>query len=482
MLDASAIPQVTTESLFPDPAVRADRILRAKLRVLYRGLFAVPTNLFVATVVVILLRNSFPLPLLAAWYCGTAVVAGARLVLHKRFRKAMENGQSCQQWPPYFCVGALGSGMLWGALCLGLPFYGTLHDYVLLTLVAAGMSAGALTTLASYLPAYLCYACAYALPIAGVSLINPSPEISTNGWLILFYTAMVCAAGLKLNRDVTHTIELQVDNEALNASLSRTRVERDIARTEKWSMMSHLSHELRTPLNAILGFSETMLTQVFGPLGHPRYEEYVAHVHRSGKHLFRLIGELLQLSQSETRSLALAEMDLDIAATIASCLDDLAPCAKNAGIDLTTSVPSDLPRLRADSAKLRQILFHLTDNAIKFTGAEGRVTIDIGVNQKGGIDLVVRDSGIGMSPQELAVALEPFGRVASPLRHETSGMGLGLPICRRLVELHGGKLRIESATGEGTVCTVSFPPSRTVTVTDSDAPSGGKPDQIGDAA
>ncbi len=462
MRDAASFPQSPAEPLFASAAERADRILYAKLRILYQGVFAVPTNLVVATAAVILLRHSYPLMLLGVWYGATAAVAGLRLALHQRFRKAIEGGERGKRWSVYFCGGALASGLLWGLLCLGLPIYGTPGDYVLLTLIAAGMTAGALTTLAPYLPAYLCYACAFALPMAGASILYPDPQIATNGWLALVYTVMICAAAAKLNGDVSRTIELQVDNAALNLSLNRARIERDIARTDKWSMISQLSHEMRTPLNAILGFSETMMAQLFGPLGHGQYVEYAGHVHSSGKHLLNLITELLRLSQGETRTLTLTESEFDVAGAVSACLKDLMSAANRAGVTLTKSVSPDLPLLRADAAKFRQILLNLARNAIKFTPAAGRVDVDVWPNDEGGIDLVVRDNGIGMSSQEIALAVEPFGRIASPLHHKTDGMGLGLPICKRLAELHAAVLRIESEPGKGTACTVSFPPSRAI--------------------
>jgi signal transduction histidine kinase len=179
-------------------------------------------------------------------------------------------------------------------------------------------------------------------------------------------------------------------------------------------------------LNAILGFSEAMREQFFGPLGNDRYREYAAHVHSSGQHLLTLTVQILELSQGEAGKLELNETAVDLAAVVRNCLDVMTPAAQKAELTLKDLVPTGLPLIRADETKIRQMLFYLVDNAIKFT-PHGRVSIEASAAADGGIDLVVRDTGIGMKAEDIPLALQPFGRIASPLKHKNEGMGLGLP-------------------------------------------------------
>jgi two-component system cell cycle sensor histidine kinase PleC len=446
----------------PSAEQRSDRILAEKLRLLYRGNFAVPVNLAVACAVAFLLRDSFPQTLLIAWLAATALVAGLRILHHRRFLRAAARSLNNARWAVKFCTGAFASGLVWGALALGLPIWGDANEYVLLTLMGAGMTAGALTTIVAYLPAYLAYAGSFIFPLAVALLMHPDHNIAATGWLMLLYLLVIGFAARNLSQAVSRTIEIRVDNEVLRDSLKQAQIERDEARTEKWSTLAQLSHELRTPLNAILGFSEAMREQIFGPLGNDRYREYAAHVHSSGQHLLTLTVEILQLSQGEAGKLTLNESAVDLEAVVGNCLDDMTPAAQKDELTLKGMVSPRLPLIRADAAKVRQMLLYLVDNAIKFTPSHGAVSIEASPAADGGVDLVVRDTGIGMKAEDIPLALQPFGRIATPLKHATEGIGLGLPICKRLAELHGAQLVISSEPGKGTACKISFPASRCI--------------------
>jgi signal transduction histidine kinase len=446
----------------PGADERSDRILAEKLRLLYRANFAIAANFLVGAVVAFCLRDAYPAPVIAAWLVATALVTVLRLALHSRHARAAKSGRCTLCWAKAFTAGTFASGLLWGALCAGLPFWGDTYDYVLLTMVAAGMTAGALTTIMAYLPAYLAYAVPFCLPLAMASLMHKDADITADGVLILLYLVVIAFAARNLARSVNRTIELQVDNETLQDSLKQTQIERDAARTDKWSTLAQLSHELRTPLNAIMGFSEAMREEFFGPLGNARYKDYAGHVHASGKHLLTLTDEILELSQGESGKLELNESDVDLAAVARNCLGVMAPAAEKAELTLKDLVPAGLALLRADEAKIRQMLFQLVDNAIKFTPPQGEVLLKASPAPGGGIDLVVQDTGIGIKAEDIPLAMQPFGRIASPLKHEKEGTGLGLPICKRLAELHGAQLTIDSQPGKGTACRISFPASRSV--------------------
>jgi signal transduction histidine kinase len=444
-----------------DGMTRSDRILTEKLELLYRNKIAILTNLVIAGVVASLLSDAYPHPVLAAWLGAVALVCVARLWLERSFvRTPIEQRCTrCAAWR--FAVGALAAGSLWGILCLGLPVWGDESNFAVLAVTAAGMTAGAVSTIAVYYPAYLGFSFGFAVPLTGVTIIHPNLNIAGVGAMMVVYYLAVSITAWRTNRFITSTVELRVDNQMLTTSRDLARHERDAARVDKWSTLGQLSHELRTPLNAILGFSEAMHGEIFGSLGHSRYKEYAEHVLSSGRDLLTLAEELLLISQGEAGTLNLKECDLDVGATLRDLVDQKAATAGKGGLELQAYIALDLPRLKADPAKFRLMLLNLIDNAIKFTRPGGDVSVNAAVTG-GSIVLKVSDTGIGMSAEQIPRALEPFGRGGDTLNNNISGAGLGLPICKRLAELHGASLAITSELDRGTTCTLIFPPARTV--------------------
>ena len=241
------------------------------------------------------------------------------------------------------------------------------------------------------------------------------------------------------------------------------RAERAEAQSEaKSAFLATISHELRTPLNAIIGFAGLMEDQRFGPLGAPRYREYVTDIKNSGEHLLGLINNILDLSRAEAGKLHLQEDVVDVAEVAEVCVRQMQLRAAESGLRLELALPASPLMLRGDASKLRQILFNLLSNALKFTPVEGHVLLKIEYAADGGINLVVKDSGVGMSPADIPLAMQPFTQLDNRLARRYEGTGLGLPLTRSLVELHGGSLRLESALSEGTTVTVAFPASRTI--------------------
>lgn len=441
---------------------RRERVLAGKLDLLFRGHVAIPGNMAVALVVAFLLRQSHPIWFLAIWYVATIAVGLARLYLHRAFLKADRIGRCNSCWATRFTIGTFGSGLVWGTLCASLILWHTTSSYVLLTFVAAGMTAGALATFAPYMPAYLAYAMPFTFPLAVASLLSKDDIIAGNGILILLYFVVITLTCHYSSRFVNRTVELQVDNEILREHLRHTRHERDHARKEKWSTLAQLSHELRTPLNAIMGFSEAMRDEVLGLLGNSRYKEYASHIHESGRKLLNLANELLLLSQGESGILSLKEESVDVGEIIAVLTRHESEAAAKAGLRLVTCLEDGLPHLKADHDKLRRMLRNLLDNAIKFSPAGGAITIAASTNLDGAVVLRVEDTGIGIEAEDVPRAMRPFGRVATALTNVGPGAGLGLPICQRIAERHGATLVITSTPGAGTAVTITFPPERSL--------------------
>jgi len=239
------------------------------------------------------------------------------------------------------------------------------------------------------------------------------------------------------------------------------RAEKAEAESEaKSAFLAVVSHELRTPLNAIIGFSGLMEGERFGPLGSPRYREYVADIKQSGEHLLEVINNILNMTRAEAGKLDLHEDDLDIVDLAQTCVRHMQPRMTQARLQLELSLPTSPLMLRADAAKLRQILFNLLSNAMKFTPEGGQVQLRLERRGDGGLDIAIIDTGVGMAPQDIPLALQPFTQLDNSLARRYEGTGLGLPLTRSLVELHGGRLHLESSLGQGTTATVTFPARR----------------------
>jgi signal transduction histidine kinase len=249
--------------------------------------------------------------------------------------------------------------------------------------------------------------------------------------------------------------------ETANGDLVRAHAETEAASRAKSEFLANMSHELRTPLNAIIGFAEVIERETFGPTG-ARYREYASDIHGSGRHLLQVINDILDLAKVEAGQMLLHEARLDPALVMQGCVRLIKPRAAKTNVRIYTAFDPNLPVLLADEARLRQIALNLLSNAVKFTKPGGRVSISTGLDQEGGITIAVTDTGIGMTADEIRIALEPFRQVMSSLSRSNEGTGLGLPLTKTLVELHGGRLDIASAPGRGTTVTVAFPPSRSL--------------------
>ncbi len=253
---------------------------------------------------------------------------------------------------------------------------------------------------------------------------------------------------------VFHDISAQI---AAQRGLRRAAEEAEAASRSKSNFLAHMSHELRTPLNAIIGFSEVMSAETLGPLNHPHYREYAQHILTSGHHLLSLINDLLDLSKIEAGKLELWEETVELVPLIERCRVFVAETAENKGVALALRPAADLPDLHCDARKLKQVLVNLLSNAVKFTPAGGRIELEVKPDDAGGIVFRVTDTGIGIAADDLEKVMSPFGQVHEALNRDTEGTGLGLPLSKALVDLHGGRLSLESEPGKGTTVTVELP-------------------------
>lgn len=230
-----------------------------------------------------------------------------------------------------------------------------------------------------------------------------------------------------------------------------------LASQAKSEFLANMSHELRTPLNAIIGFSEMLNAGYFGQLNDKQMER-IQDINLCGTHLLQLISDILEFSKGEAGKLELNDDEVDMTRSIEECARIVAEKAKSKHITIHKEIAHELPNLRADKRKVRQILLNLLSNAIKFTPASGTVSVTARLDSQGNFLLVVTDTGIGIAEEDIPKALAVFGQVHRSQSHE--GTGLGLPLCKMFAELHGGKLVLSSQVGIGTTVKITFPASR----------------------
>jgi signal transduction histidine kinase len=251
--------------------------------------------------------------------------------------------------------------------------------------------------------------------------------------------------------------ELEATSAELRAALRAAAA----ASEAKSEFLAAMSHELRTPLNAIIGFSQVLDAETFGPLGNARYREYARDILNSGSHLLSLVNDVLEYSRGDVAKPVLEEEEFAPAEVIEEALRLVSRQAMAGNVTLSAASPATAARLRGDRRRIRQVLINLLSNAVKFTPAGGNVAVTV-EGTAAGLAIIVSDTGIGIAEKDLAKALEPFGQVDSRIARKYEGVGLGLPLSKQIVELHGGRLDIASRVDVGTTVTVTFPERRVV--------------------
>ena len=266
----------------------------------------------------------------------------------------------------------------------------------------------------------------------------------------------------QLRRRIAELEPLADEVARLREALADAQAVIDETRITRSELFANLSHTLRTPLNAIIGFSEMLQSGVFGPLGAPHYMEYVNGIYASGIHLLGLINGILDLSGIEGGTLGLDEQEVAVDAAVEEALEAVREQAEVNRLSVVAEVPDDVVLVLADDRVLRRILLNLLSNAVKFTEEGGKITVRGAVTEDGGFRLSVADTGVGIAEEDIPRALEPFGHVEGARKQDYVGHGLGLPLVRSLVEVHGGAMTLDSTLGVGTTVSIDFPAGRVV--------------------
>lgn len=406
--------------------------------------------------------------LLAGTWAWLAIAANFAVVWTcRQLRLAPRDKFNPQAWAARAVIAETAYGIAWSLLALfSLTTTTQSITVVMFAMALVGTAVNAVSTrtlpgatLVSTLPAALTVSA--TLVLAGGTLNYALAAVTMAGEVFFIFLSR------QLHASELETIEHQAEKDGLIAELEEARQMSEEARRQaeqaniaKSQFLATMSHELRTPLNAIIGFSEVLSSELLGPHQVPQYKEYAGDIHSSGLHLLNLINELLDLSRIEAGKYELNEEAVSLAEIADACRRMMEIRAKAKGIELVFSVGANLPKIWGDERAIRQVILNLLSNAIKFTPQNGKVTLVVTRSADGGQMISVRDNGPGIPENEIELVLSSFGQGSLAQKTAEQGAGLGLPIVRKIMDLHQGRFDLFSKLRFGTEAIVTFPRAR----------------------
>jgi two-component system cell cycle sensor histidine kinase PleC len=431
-----------------------------------------------ASLVVILLvvatgiLTSFWIPPVAAmvWTAGILAIHGVVIRFCSKFLAVTSSSPAItRKWRVRFVALDLLYGVAWTLVLIhpsGIDVVSnTLMLFVMLLVIAVSSMLAASLPIAAF---------AATVPVSAAIAVNFILRGTFDDYILaaLAVTAEGYFALLahRLHSTTLATLEARAEKDALIGELEQAKAISDEARhraesanVSKSRFLAQMSHELRTPLNAILGFSEVMKSEIFGAHAVEVYKDYSADIHNSGVHLLNLINEILDLSRIEAGRYELNEEPVSLAHIVADCHHLLKLRASSRGITIHEVFEQDMPKLWGDERATRQVVLNLLSNSIKFTPPGGEIWLKVGWTASGGQYLSVKDTGSGIAEDEIPIVLASFGQGSNSIKSAEQGAGLGLPIAKSLIDMHGGTFTLKSTLRVGTEVIVTYPPERVMT-------------------
>ena len=402
----------------------------------------------------------------AAWTCGMLCIHAVILRNCGKFLSEPPSPTGPRKWRTRFVLLDLLYGLCWTAILLhpaGLDIVSsTLMIFLMLLVIAvSSMLAASLPVAALAATAPVTAAIALKFVLGGTfdDYVLALLAVAAEGYFVLL--------ARHLHSTTLATFEARAEKDALIGELEQAKAISDEARhraesanVAKSRFLAQMSHELRTPLNAILGFSEVMKSEIFGGHAVPVYKDYSADIHNSGVHLLNLINEILDLSRIEAGRYELHEEAVSLVHVVADCHHLLKLRASSRGITIHEVFELGMPRIWADERATRQIVLNLLSNSIKFTPQGGEIWLKAGWTASAGQYLSVKDTGSGIAEDEIPIVLASFGQGSNSIKSAEQGAGLGLPIAKSLIDMHGGTFTLRSKLRVGTEVIITFPPER----------------------
>jgi two-component system cell cycle sensor histidine kinase PleC len=401
----------------------------------------------------------------AAWTCGILCIHGAIIRACARFLAEQPTLAATRKWRTRFVLLDLLYGLCWMSI-LAHPALDAVSDTVMMflmllviavsSMLAANLPIGAL---AATVPVTVAIALNFVLSGTFDHYVLAALAVAAEGYFALL--------AHRLHSTTLATLEARAEKDALIGELEQAKSISDEARyraeaanVAKSRFLAQMSHELRTPLNAILGFSEVMKSEIFGVHAVTLYREYSADIHNSGVHLLNLINEILDLSRIEAGRYELNEEAVVLVNVVADCHHLLKLRASSRRLTIHEVFEHGMPKIWGDERAIRQIVLNLLSNSIKFTPQGGDIWLKVGWTASGGQYLSVKDTGSGIPENEIPIVLASFGQGSNSIKSAEQGAGLGLPIAKSLIDLHGGTFTLKSKVRIGTEVIVTFPPER----------------------